>query len=175
MAKVKEMPIVEKYTNVLDHIKYEEELVPGFIEKHLGKPALEDFQKVCRERVKLVPEEASPETKYETAYSNWMWMGRCAFGFVRERLGEEGIRQFVRADVEALKRENASPALVMLTLIRKISPGLAFTMIAKQTTYKLQWLSPYSVPELNKHKAVFDIPKCKLLDFPDSDDLCLIG
>jgi hypothetical protein len=35
MAKVKEMPYREKYTNVLDYIKHEA-LVPAFIEKHLG-------------------------------------------------------------------------------------------------------------------------------------------
>ena len=90
-------------------------------------------------------------------------------------MGEEGIKQFVRAEVDALKHENASPALLMLKLVRAISPGLAFTMVAKQTTYKLQWLSPYSVPELTRHRTVFDIPRCKILDFSDSDDLCLIG
>ena len=179
MAMVKEMPYSEKYTIVQNHNRQNyiehEALVPAFIEKHLGKPAVADFQKVCQEGVKPIPEEASPQEKYEIAYSNWIWMGRCAFGFIRERMGEEGIKQFVRAEVDALKHENASPALLMLKLVRAISPGLAFTMVAKQTTYKLQWLSPYSVPELTRHRTVFDIPRCKILDFSDSDDLCLIG
>jgi hypothetical protein len=134
-----------------------------------------EFLKICQERVKPIPEEASFEAKYEIAYSNWIWIGRSAFSFVRERMGEEGIKQFVLADVEALKRENATPALFLLRLIRVISPGLVFTMIAKQTVYKLQWLSPYSVPELTKHRTVLSIPQCKILDFPDSEDLCVVG
>ncbi len=174
MVKVREMPYSEKYINVQDSIKHEA-LVPVFIEKHLGKAAVADFQKVCQERIKPIPEEALPQEKYEIAYSNWMWTGKCAFGFIRERMGEEGMKQFVRVDIEALKHENASPALLILKLIRLISPGLAFSMFSKQTTYKLQWLSPYSVPEMNRNKVIFDIPQCKILDFPDSDDVCLIG
>ncbi len=174
MATVKEMSYTEKYTNVQDYIKHEA-LVPVFIEKHLGKQALADFQRICQEQIKPIPNEASSEAKYEIAYSNWIWMGRCAFSFVRERKGEDGIRLFIRADVEALKRENASPAMFLLRLIRAISPGLAFNMVAKQTAYNLQWLSPYSVPELTKQKAILSIPKCKILDYPNSEDLCTIG
>lgn len=108
------MTYSEKYTNVQDSIKHEA-LVPAFIEKHSGKVAVADFQKVCQEGVKPIPEQASPQEKREIAYSNWMRKGTRAFGFVRERMGEEGIKQFVLANVEALKHENASPALFMLS------------------------------------------------------------
>ena len=101
MAKVKEMAYCEKYANVQDSIKHEA-LVPAFIEKHLGKAAAADFQKVCQEGVKPIPEQASPQEKYEIAYSNWMWMGTCAFGFIRERMGDEGIKQLVRAHANTL-------------------------------------------------------------------------
>lgn len=102
-------------------------------------------------------------------------MGKSNLSFIRKRLGEDGIEQLKRADVEALKRENASPALLLLRLVRIVSPGLAFSMIAKQMAYQLQWLSPYSVSELTRHRLILDIPRCKILDFPDSEDLCLIG
>ena len=171
---VKEMPYSEKYANVLDSIKHEE-FIQTFIEKHLGQPAVAEFEKICQERVKPIPEDASHEDKYEIAYGNWIWMGSSAFSFIRERMGEEGIKQFVHADVDHLKRKNASPALFLLRLIRAVSPGSAFTMTAKQTVYKLQWLSPYSVPELTRQRAVFSIPKCKILDFPNSEDMCVIG
>ena len=174
MAKVKEMSCSEKYANVLGDIK-REAFVPAFIEKQLGESAAAEFQKICQEGVKPIPEEASLEEKYEIAFSNWIWMGRSAFSFVRERMGEEGMKQFVRADVEDLKRENASPALFLLRLIRSISPGLAFTMVGKQIAYKLQWLTPYSVAELTRHRTVLSIPRCKILDFPDSEDLCVVG
>ena len=41
--------------------------------------------------------------------------------------------------------------------------------------YELQWLTPFSIPELTRDKLVFDIPRCKILDFPDTEDICLVG
>jgi hypothetical protein len=63
----------------------------------------------------------------------------------------------------------------MLKVIRAFSPGAAFEMTAKQMGYQLQWLTPFSVPELTRHKAVLNIPRCKILDFPDTEDICLVG
>ena len=84
-------------------------------------------------------------------------------------MGEEGIKKFERAEVEALIKKNASPALLLLNLVRLFSPGAAFVMTAKQMGYQLQWLTPFSIPELNRNKLVLDIPRCKILDFPDTD------
>jgi hypothetical protein len=72
-----------------------------------------------------IPEDASDEAKYEIAYKNWMSGASTAFGFVRERLGEEGIDRMAKTSAEALIRENANPSLIMLRLIRAISPGKA--------------------------------------------------
>jgi hypothetical protein len=174
MVKVKDMPYIEKYKNVQDYIKHEA-LVPEFIEKNLGKSAVVDFQRICNEGIKPISEETPPEVKYEAAYSNWIYMGRSAFKFVRDKMGEEGIKQFVRADVDALKRENAGPALILIGFIKIMSTGLAFSMVSKQMVYKLQWLGSYSVPELTRRKTVLTMPRCKILDYPDSDDLCFIG
>jgi hypothetical protein len=48
-------------------------------------------------------------------------------------------------------------------------------MVSKQMVYKLQWLGPYSVPELTTHKTILTMPRCKILDYPDTEDLCLTG
>ena len=74
-----------------------------------------------------------------------------------------------------LKRKNAGLTLFILGLVRAISPGSAFTMTAKQMAYQFQWITPSSLIELTRDRAVFDIPRCKVLDFPDSEDICLIG
>jgi hypothetical protein len=175
MVKVKEMPYSEKYAIVQKNIKFEEEYVPSFIQRHLGNEAVAELQSIWQEGTKPIPENTSDEEKYEIAYGNWISIAKSEFKFIRERLGEDGIEQFKRAEVEALIRDNAGPALFMLKLVRAISPGSAFSMIAKQMAYQLQWITPYSVSELTRHRAVFDIPSCKILDFPDNDDLCLIG
>ena len=90
-------------------------------------------------------------------------------------MGEDGVRKFERAEVDALKRKNAGPAVYLLNLIRLFSPGTAFTMTGKQMGHQFQWLTPFSVSELTRNKTVFNIPRCKILDFPDTEDMCRVG
>jgi hypothetical protein len=95
--------------------------------------------------------------------------------FIREQLGEDGLRKFERAEVEGLKRENADPAVYLLYLVTLFSPGTAFGMTGKQIGYQLQWLTPFSVLELTRDRAVLNIPRCKILDFPETEDICLVS
>jgi hypothetical protein len=90
-------------------------------------------------------------------------------------MGEDGVRKFERAEVDALKRKNAGPAVYLLNLIRLFSPGTAFAMTGKQMGHQFQWLTPFSVSELTRNKTVFNIPRCKILDFPDTEDMCRVG
>jgi len=173
MVAIKEMPYSEKYTIMVENMK--NTFVPSFIQEHLGEQALVDLQKIWREGIKPIPEDASFEEKYEIAYGNWVWMSKNSTDFIRKQMGEDGIKQFERAEVEALKRNNASPALFLLGLIRAISPSTAFKMTANRLTYQFQWITPFSVSEFARDKVVCDIPRCKILDYPDSEDLCVIS
>jgi hypothetical protein len=175
MVEVKVMPYSEKYAKALDTIKVIETFVPPFIQKHLGDAAVAELQSIWKEGAKPIPEGASDEEKYEVAYDNFIWMAKNDLSFVRGHMGEEGIELFKRAEVEALKKENASPALFLLKLIRAVSTSTAFTMTAKQMAYQMQWITPYSVSELSRQRAVYDMPRCKVLDYPDTEDLCAIG
>ena len=175
MVKVKEMPYSEKYAIVLDKMKPDDVLISPFIQKHLGAKALVDLQNIWQEGVKPVSEDASDEEKYEIAYSNLIWRGKSNLSFIRRHMGESGIEQFKLAEVEELKQKNASPALFILGMVRAVSPSLAFMMTAKQMIYQFQWITPFSIVERVRNRVVFDIPRCKILDFPDSEDLCLIG
>jgi hypothetical protein len=175
MVKVKEMPFSEKYAKVIDNMKFDETFIVPFVQKHLGDQAVTEVRKTWQEGMKPIPEGASFEEKYEVAYANWIWLAKNIYPFIRKRMGEDGIKKFERAEIEGLIKKNASPALFMLKIIRPFSPGTAFGMTAKQMGYQLQWLTPYSVPELTHTKAVLDIPRCKILDFPDTEDICLVG
>jgi hypothetical protein len=59
--------------------------------------------------------------------------------------------------------------------MRLFSPGTAFTMTSKQMGYQFQWLTPFTVSELTRHRTVFNVPRCKILDYPDTEDICLVG
>lgn len=174
MGELKQMSDAEKYTRVLGAIQHEE-YVQAFLEARLGPEAVAEYRSRYAQRVEPIPAEASPGQKYEIAYRNWMWISATAFSFVRERLGDEGLELMMDAGVAALKREHAVPSLYLLSLIRAISPGAAFRMIAKQSSYELQWLTPYTVEKQARDRVVMRIPHCKILDYPQSEDACLIG
>ena len=175
MIKVKEMPYSEKYAKVIDNMKFDEAFILPFVQKHLGDQAVAEVRKTWQDGVKPVPEGASFEEKYEVAYANWIWLAKNIYPFVRKQMGEDGIKKFERAEVEALIKKNDSPALFMLKIIRAFSPNTAFGMTAKQMGYQMQWITPFSVPELTRHNAVMSIPRCKILDFPDTEDMCRVG
>jgi hypothetical protein len=173
MIPIKEMPYNEKYAIMLDNINHT--FIPSFVQKYIGDQAVVELQSIWEEGIKPIPEDASFEEKYELAYENWIWMSKSSITFIRKQLGEDSIEQFKRAEADALKRKNASSALLLLKLIRAFSPSTAFKMIANKFTYQLQWITPFSVSEMTRHRVVYDIPRCKILDYPDSEDLCVIG
>jgi hypothetical protein len=175
MVKIKEMPYGEKYDKVMDNIKFDESFILPFVQKNMGDQAVSELKGIWQKGFKPISEGVPIEEKYETAYSNWIWLMKNIYPFVRKQMGEDGIKKFERAEVEALIKKNDSPALKFLKLIRAFSPGTAFAMTSKQMSYELQWLTPFSVPELTQHKAVLDIPRCKILDFPETEDICLVG
>jgi len=173
MPSIKEMPYNEKYAIMLDNIN--DTFTPSFVQKYLDNQAVLELQRIWKEGIKPIPEDTSFEEKYEIAYGNWIWMAKNSYTFIREKLGEDGIEKFKRAEADALKRKNASPALLLLKLIRAISPSTAFKMIANKFSYQLQWITPFSLSEMTQNRVVYDIPRCKILDYPDSEDLCIIG
>jgi len=175
MVKVKEMPYSEKYAKVVDNMKFDESFGFPFIQKHLGGQAVSELKGIWQKGFKPIPEGASFEEKYEVAYGNWIWLDKNTYIFIRKQMGEDGIKKLERVHVEALKKKNAGPALLLLNLIRLFSPGTAFAMTAKQMGYEFQWLTPFSIPELSRDKLVLDIPRCKILDYPDTEDLCYVG
>jgi hypothetical protein len=175
MVKVKEMPYSEKYAKVIDNMKFDESFILPFVQEHLGDKAVSELKGIWQKGFKPLPEGASFEEKYEVAYGNWIWLAKNIYLFVRKQMGEDGLKKFERAEVDALIKKNASPALFLLKFIRLFSPGTAFVMTSKQMGYQLQWLTPFTMPESSQNKAVLDIPRCKILDFPDTDDICLVG
>jgi hypothetical protein len=175
MVQIKEMPSGEKYAKVIDNIDFDETFILPFVQKHLGSQAVSELKGIWQRGFTTIPEGASFEEKYETAYSNWIWLAKNIYSFIRKEMGEDGLKEFERAEVEALTKKNASPALSLLKFIRFFSSGTAFAMTCKQMGYQFQWLTPFSVPELTRKRAVFDIPRCKILDFPDTDDVCFVG
>ena len=175
METLKEMPYREKLDYVVGNIEFGKKITADFIDEHLGYDAKTKLQMKWQSGITPIPEDASFEERYETAYKNWIWIGKTDFAFIREQMGEAGIEKFERVEVEAIKRKNASPALYFLRFIRAVSPGTAFEMTAKQFAYQLQWITPYKVERLDRDVLDIDIPSCKVVEQPDAQDLCNIA
>lgn len=174
MVDVKKMPAKEKYANLVATVK-QDSFTPCFIEEKLGRQAREEYEQETRKAAKPVPDNATDTEKYEIEYGNWITIGGIAFDFIRNRGGEEWLKQYIRADVEEIKRANAGPAILLYKLIKTVAPRAAFTMAAKQMAYKLQWLTDYSVSDLSGDRVVMEIPHCKVLDYPGGEGSCAIG
>jgi hypothetical protein len=171
---IKEMPVKEKYANLLATIK-QDAFTPVYIGEKLGRQARQEYEEECRKVTRPVPENASDKDKYEIDYGNWITTGDIAFNTIRKHGGEEGLKQYIRADVEAIKRTNSGPAFLLLKLIRIAAPGAAFKLMANEISYKLQWLTDYSVSELSRRRVVLEIAHCKVLDYPGNETGCAIG
>jgi hypothetical protein len=175
MVKIKEMPYSEKYYKTLDYMELLDTFVPPLVQKHLGNEKVTELQKIWLDGLTPVPADASFEEKYEIVYGDWVRKWSNAFKFVQTHLGEEGIEEFKYADVNALKKKSSGFALYLLKVVRAISPSLAFSMVAKQLSFQLQVFTPFSILEMNKQKAVFNAPRCKILDISNSEEFCCIG
>jgi hypothetical protein len=175
MVKVREMPYSEKYAKVVSETKFEDSQTFLFIQNSLGDKAVTDLKKLHQGITKPVSEGASDKQKYETAFGNWVQTGGITFGFIRSKLGEEGIDRFIRVNVDAWKKQNMNFAVNLLSIIRFFSKGSAFSMITKNFNYEMQWFGPSTISEMSKSKLVIEIPHCIILDYPNSEDVCSIG
>jgi len=175
MVKIKEMPFAEKYAHAVEYTKLLETFVSPLVQEHLGDKVVIELRSGWEKVVERIPDSASDEMKYQIAYRNWIRKWESAFNLIQARLGEKGVEEFARADIDALKKENSGPALLLLKVIQALSPSFAFSLTAKQMAYQLQWFSPFTVPELTGKKAVLTIPSCKILDSPQGEVVCKVG
>ena len=175
MIPIKEMPDQEKFQFVERNRAMVQRCGRELVREQLGEAALVALERrwLAGERQPAV--DTSWNERYETAYGNFIHAGKTIYAFMREQMGEEGVARLQEAEVEALKQENGGPAIWFLSVLRALLPGRAFRLTAKQFAYQLQWLTPFSLGTLDEGVAVYEIPRCKILDDPDTDDLCYIG
>jgi hypothetical protein len=173
MIKVKEMSYREKYFGVMRAIELFEQIMPQFVAVHLGEDAVDELEEIWRQGVEQTPLTAAPEEEYRIAYNNWIWMAKSSYRFIRQHMGEEGVRKLEQTQLHAMIQMNKGWSLVMLNMVRLLSPESAFKMLSDQMSYDLQWLTPYVVTESSPRKLVMEIDRCKVLEYADTEDVCL--
>lgn len=175
MERIKVMPFEEKIEKVKENIDFAEQITGEFVRDKIGNRAFAELYTCWKDGQKTIPRETPVDQQYEIYYSNWINTGVENFRYIREHLGEEGLKQYERHFVEALKQKTVNANLILLSVLHLFSPAIAFRIIARAFAYQLQWMTSYKVPELNNHGAVLDIMHCKVLQYPDTKDICQIG
>jgi hypothetical protein len=172
MISVKEMPYQEKIEAVIRHTALYRSVLQKFAEIHLGEDAVDELEQTWLKGSQRTPVTATPAEEYRIAYANWIWTAKSGFRFVRELMGEEGVRWLEQMLLHALIQQNKGWSLVMLNLVRLASPNQAFKMLEEQLSYNLQWQMAYSVIESSPRKLVLGIDRCQVLEYPETDDVC---
>jgi hypothetical protein len=173
MILIKEMSYQEKTAAVAKYSELYRRVLEQFLAVHQGEENVAELEQIWLKGNERTPVTAAPEEEYRIAYSNWIWTAKSSFRFVRELMGEEGVRKLEQMLLHALIQQNKGWSLVMLNLVRLVSPDQAFRMLTDQLSYSLQWLTPYAVTESSPHKLVVEIDRCKVLEYPGTEDVCM--
>jgi len=177
--EVKQMPYEEKYRGILDEMKMCRGFVLPIVKKDLGVQKAAELEAIWKDETKLIRDDASCEEKFEIVYGNWTRRWTSAYNFVEANLGEKGIEEFKReaerANIEAVKRKAGRPALLLLKLMRAVSPSTAFRTLARQLSYQLQVFTPFTGSELSGNRLVLDAHPCMVADQTNSGALCTVG
>ena len=169
MVKLAEMSMHEKYRRAFDAVRaYQAHILP-FIEKRSGYPASLELDSVWQAGIQPVNDKSLDAEKYETAYSNWLWVARCTLDFVTEQMGPEDMEQLVQLLVLLHQRENARVDLALLQLLGD------FQGLAEAFLYDLQWMTPLEMGKSQPGKIVGNVPQCKILEVPATRLVCAIG
>jgi|GEM_PF-6606685 len=172
MAEALQVSFEDRYVMVRNSEEAVRHVSIPFVATHMGEQAIRVLKRMWDEGIQTAPRNATPRQLYETAYGNWLWTLRMAYDLIRERLGEDGVRQFQDAQLRALRTEPGVPG--SYKLLRTFARGKAFKRAAQEIMREFDWLSPVIVEELTGTRAVFGIPQCKLLEFDGTEDICNI-
>ena len=171
MVEIKEMPYQEKYDEILKYIDVTESFAIPLVKEELGKEKVKELQDLWKKESEPIPECASNKERYEIAYSNFMRNWVSAHNFMRENLGEYGVKKFMSAAIEGWKRRYSSDAL-LLKIVGSVTRKTAFQTLAKKLAYKLQVFSPFIVSELDGNHMILTVHPCKIPEMPEGPAFC---
>jgi hypothetical protein len=171
MVSVKEMPYQEKYDEILKYMDVTKGFAIPLVKEELGKAKVKELQDLWKKESEPIPEGASDKERYEIAYRNFMRNWVSAHNFMRENLGEHGVKKFMSAAIEGWKRRYSSDAL-LLKIVGSVTRKTAFQTLAKKLAYKLQVFSPFIVSELDGNHMILTVHPCKIPEMPEGPAFC---
>ncbi|HEX9091633.1 MAG TPA: hypothetical protein VF831_09100, partial [Anaerolineales bacterium] len=146
---------------------YQKNVLP-FVESHLGFSEMHNLRSVWQAAIIPIHEADSDEDKYESAYSNWLWMARCSHDTLADLLSSTEVLEYKRLLLHLYEQQGNNPYLTILRLLR---PPI---QLAKPLLYEMQWLTPLEITRSDKAGVTCAVRDCKILRTAGTMRVCRV-
>lgn len=168
MAKQKTMQDKEKFRHAFGMVRSYQKNVLPFVEERLGYPAMHELSSVWQAAIIPIHEEAPDGEKYESAYSNWLWMARCSHDFLADLLKGEDIIAYKRMILRFYKHQQDNTDLAFYRMLGNQRA------LAKAWLYEIQWISPLEMSSNGDKVLTCTVKGCKVLQTPATQRICRV-
>lgn len=166
MEKLPEMSSREKFHKTFQAVSSYQHRIPEFVAKRLGGEAVVELISFWQAGLVPVPEHAWDEEKYEAAYNNWQWIGRCNLEFIEEQLGKNGLEAYIHGEIQQLSRSLSELDMAGARLLGALAPQLGFRSMAEQILHEMQWMTPVTLVAGSKKGLLATASPCKMMETP---------
>ena len=168
MNKLKPMSDKEKFQHAFGMVRLYQRHVLPFVEERLGYAAMHELNSVWQAAIAPIREDDPDHQKYESAYSNWLWMARCSHDFLADLLDREGVADYKRLLLRLYKRQHDNPDLVIYRWFGN------HTALVRAWAYKVQWMTPIELTSNGTTQVTCMVNDCKILQTPATERICRV-
>jgi hypothetical protein len=164
--RISKMSYREKFHKAFQAACSYHDRIPDFIAQRLDGQAVVELTSVWQAGIMPIPEHVPDEEKYAAAYNNWQWMARCNLEFIEEQLGSQGLDDYVRGEIQHMRRALSELDLAGARFLDVIAPRLGFRAKAEQLLYEMQWMTPLALTVISGQGLQARTSPCKMLETP---------
>src|SRR4030042_5013708 len=147
MYRPRPMPDREKSRRAFGMVRLYQKHVLPFIEERFGYPAVHELSSVWQAAIIPIHDSDPDQKKYESAYSNWLWMARCSHDFLADLLKHDEVAEYKRLLMQLHKQQHDNSDLAIYRMFGN------HTALTKAWLYEMQWMTPIELT--NKSKDQF--------------------
>jgi hypothetical protein len=168
MKQLRPMPNREKYQHAFGMVNMYQKRVLPFVEERLGYEARHELNSVWQAAIMPIHKDDPDDQKYESAYSNWLWMARCSHDFLADLLDRKGVADYKRLLLHFYKRQYDNPDVPIYRLFRN------HAALARAWAYEMQWMTPIELTDHSRTQTTCTVHNCKILQTAGTERICRV-
>ncbi len=168
MYRPRPMPAREKYRRAFGMVRLYQKHVLPFIEERFGYPAVHELSSVWQAAIIPIHDSDPDQKKYESAYSNWLWMARCSHDFLADLLKHDEVAEYKRLLMQLHKQQHDNSDLAIYRMFGN------HTALTKAWLYEMQWMTPIELTNKSKDQFMCVVQDCKILQTPATERICRV-